>query len=65
MGHLQFMEHQLVNSTLATTRHFWRRRAGWGEEIVLDPRPLAEVIGGVWRDRDATCHNSTASSAAS
>jgi len=33
-----------VDSKLATTREFWRRKFGMPEEIVNDPRPLAEII---------------------
>ena len=35
---------QLVDSKLATTREFWRRKLGFPDEIATDPRPLYEAI---------------------
>lgn len=37
------MAMQLVDSSLVTTREFWRRKIGLPEEIVTDPRPLREI----------------------
>lgn len=33
-----------MDSALATTREFWRRKAGFDEAVVLDPRPLAVIM---------------------
>lgn len=42
--HAEFMANQLVDSQLASTREFWRRKLGLPEDIVKDPRPLAEIM---------------------
>jgi hypothetical protein len=34
---------RMVDSELATTRVYWRRRLGYPEAIVHDPRPLIEA----------------------
>jgi hypothetical protein len=34
---------QMVDSPLASTRVYWRRRLGYPEAIVHDPRPLIEA----------------------
>ena len=42
-GHGMLMADQLVDSEIATTREFWRAKAGLPEHIVKDPRKLAEI----------------------
>lgn len=42
-AHLLFMALQLVDSSIGTTRVFWRRKVGLPEDVVNDPRPLAEI----------------------
>lgn len=39
---LHYISH--VDSALASTREFWRRKAGLPEEIVADPRKLSDII---------------------
>lgn len=42
-GHAELMADQLVDSDLASTREFWRRKVGFPEHVVMDPRPLNEI----------------------
>ena len=41
---LALYQSQLVDSTLESTRVFWRARAGASETQQLDPRPFAVVL---------------------
>lgn len=41
--HLSFMALQLVDSSLPTTRRFWRITCGY-THMADDPRPLAECL---------------------
>lgn len=43
-SHAERMGNQLVDSTLATTREFWRTKYGATPEEAADPRPFAEVL---------------------
>lgn len=43
-GALPFMAAQLVNSSLETTRVFWRTKLGLPEELINDPRPIKLII---------------------
>lgn len=43
--HYAFMAAQLVDSTVATTRAFWRAKVGY-PQFSDDPRPLAECLRG-------------------
>lgn len=40
---------QLVDSTVEPTRRFWRRRWGFSDEVVSDPRPMKDILGS-WPD---------------
>lgn len=40
---------QLVDSTVSTTRFYWRKEWGLTDEIAADPRPLKEILG-TWPD---------------
>jgi hypothetical protein len=39
-----------IDSAVASTREFWRRKLGFPEEIVADPRPLAEIATSLVAD---------------
>lgn len=41
--HYQFMAQQLVDSSLGTTRAFWRTKVGC-PQFADDPRPLADCL---------------------
>lgn len=41
---LQGMVGQLVNSTLESTRIYWRTKLRLPEEIIHDPRPIRVII---------------------
>lgn len=41
-GHLRFMTSQMVDSSLETTRVFWRQKLGLPERYWRDPRPFDE-----------------------
>ena len=43
-AHGFFLRTQLVDSSIKSTREFWRRKLGCSEEVVNDPRPLREVL---------------------
>lgn len=45
-NHELFMARQMVDSTITTTRVYWRRKLGLPEHIVNDPRSLAKCAGG-------------------
>jgi hypothetical protein len=36
-----------VDSALASTREFWRRKLGFPEDVVTDPRPIAEIAASL------------------
>jgi hypothetical protein len=38
---------QLVDSTLPTTRQFWRAKLGYPDLVCRDPRPLADIIAEI------------------
>ena len=46
------IETSCMDSTLESTRVFWRRRAGYPEDVVMDPRPLAEIMAEQENDND-------------
>jgi hypothetical protein len=41
---LNIMTEQMVDSSLETTRIYWRRYLGFPEEVVLSPLPLREIV---------------------
>lgn len=52
-GHFQFMAMQLIDSPLATTREFWRKKYfGACDQEACDPRPFAEVLAERGGGRD-------------
>ncbi|MCA3647915.1 MAG: hypothetical protein IOC42_01000 [Methylobacterium sp.] len=42
--HFSRLAVQMVNCETATAREYWRRKLGFAEPIVLDPRPLDEAV---------------------
>lgn len=38
---------QFVDSPLASTREFWRKKLGLRDDIARDPRPLADIIADI------------------
>jgi hypothetical protein len=39
-----------VDSALASTREFWRRKLGFPEWVVTDPRTIAEIAASLSAD---------------
>lgn len=44
LRHASLMARQMVDSSLSTTREFWRMKMGATTEEASDPRPFLEVI---------------------
>lgn len=43
-GALPFMARQLVDSSLSSTREFWRKTMGATDAEAVDPRPFAVAL---------------------
>lgn len=53
MGIIEMQALQLVDSTVATTRRYWRKEFWkFSDEIADDPRPMKEILGE-WPDWNA------------
>ena len=46
-GHLRRVIRSCVDSSLESTRTYWRERLGFPPEIVNDPRPIADALRGL------------------
>ena len=63
-GHAYVMAHQMIDSTLETTRVFWRKKFfGATDEQAKDPRPFAEVLAEGCQTKGNALYNSLRSTA--